>query len=119
MLLLLGNTASLAKFTISFTSTSALSNSTSLSSFDFFLGAKKFRKNARVVKVVDGFRWVRWGNIRFCKEKATRRDEINGGDGGGGDGGDDDGRILPGHPGPIIHAPRDIISRKGKSLTPI
>tara|TARA_X000000368_G_scaffold279615_1_gene221792 strand:- start:76 stop:336 length:261 start_codon:yes stop_codon:yes gene_type:complete len=57
------------------------------------LGAKKFRKNARVVKVVDGFRWVRWGNIRFCKEKATRRDEINGGDGGGGDGGgggDDD-----------------------------
>ncbi len=68
--------------TISFTSTSALSNSTSLSSFDFFLGAKKFRKNARVVKVVDGFRWVRWGNIRFCKEKATRRDEINGGDGG-------------------------------------
>jgi len=56
------------------------------------LGAKKFRKNARVVKVVDGFRWVRWGNIRFCKEKATRRDEINGGDGDGGDGGggDDD-----------------------------
>ena len=87
MLLLLGNTASLAKSTISFTSTSALSNSTSLSSFDFFLGAKKFRKNARVVKVVDGFRWVRWGNIRFCKEKATRRDEING---GGGDGGGDD-----------------------------
>ena len=38
------------------------------------------------------------------------------GDGGGGDG--DDGRIFPEHPGPIIHAPRDIISRKGKSLTP-
>ena len=37
------------------------------------------------------------------------------GDGGGGD----DGRIFPEHPGPILHAPRDIISRKGKSLTPI
>ena len=35
---------------------------------------------------------------------------------GGGD--DDDGRIFPEHPSPIIHAPRDIISRKGKSLTP-
>ena len=34
---------------------------------------------------------MRWGNIRFCKEKATRRDEINGGDGdGGGDDDDDD-----------------------------
>ena len=54
------------------------------------MGAKKFRKNARVVKVVDGFRWVRWGNIRFCKEKATLRDEINGGDGDGDDGDDDD-----------------------------
>ena len=46
-----------------------------------------------------------------------------GGDGGGGDGdgggGGDDGRISPEHPSPIIHAPRDIISRKGKSLTPI
>ena len=36
----------------------------------------------------------------------------------GGDGGDGDGRIFPEHPSPIIHAPRDIISRKGKSLTP-
>ena len=36
------------------------------------------------------------------------------GDGGGGDGGDD-GRIFPEHPSPILHAPRDIISRKGKS----
>ena len=42
------------------------------------------------------------------------------GDGGGGDGGGgDDGRIFPEHPSPILHAPRDIISRKGKSLTPI
>ena len=38
------------------------------------------------------------------------------GDGGGGDGG---GGIFPEHPSPIIHAPGDIISRKGKSLTPI
>ena len=38
-----------------------------------------------------------------------------------GDGRDDGGdrRIFPGHPSPILHAPRDIISRKGKSLTPI
>ena len=39
--------------------------------------------------------------------------------GDGGDGGGDDGRISPEHPSPILHAPRDIISRKGKSLTPI
>ena len=39
------------------------------------------------------------------------------GDGGGGDDGDG-GRIFPEHPSPILHAPRDIISRKGKSLTP-
>ena len=39
------------------------------------------------------------------------------GDGGGG--GDDDGRIFPEHPSPILHAPRDIISRKGKSLNPM
>ena len=39
------------------------------------------------------------------------------GDGGGG--GDGGGRIFPEHPSPILHAPRDIISRKGKSLTPI
>ena len=30
-----------------------------------------------------------------------------------GDGGDDDGRIFPEHPSPILHAPRDNISRKG------
>ena len=34
-------------------------------------------------------------------------------------GGDDDGRISPEHPSPILHASRDIISRKGKSLTPM
>ena len=43
----------------------------------------------------------------------------DGGDGGddGGDGGD--GRIFPEHPGPILHATGDNISRKGESLTPI
>ena len=30
-----------------------------------------------------------------------------------------DGRIFPEHPSPVLHAPWDIISRKGKSLTPI
>ena len=40
-------------------------------------------------------------------------------DGGGDDDDGDDGRIFPEHPSPILHAPRDIISRKGKSLTPI
>ena len=37
----------------------------------------------------------------------------------GGDGHGDDGRISPEHPSPILHAPRDNISRKGKSLTRI
>ena len=31
----------------------------------------------------------------------------------------DDGRISPQHPSPILHAPRDNISHKGKSLTPM
>ena len=35
------------------------------------------------------------------------------------DDGGDGGRILPEQPSPILHAPRDNISRKGKSLTPI
>ena len=35
------------------------------------------------------------------------------------DGDDGDGRILPDHPSPILHAPRDNVSCKGKSLTPI
>ena len=30
----------------------------------------------------------------------------------------DDGRIFPGHPSPILHAPRDNISHEGKFLTP-
>ena len=41
------------------------------------------------------------------------------GEDGDSDDGDDDGRIFPEHPSPILHAPRDIISCKGKSLTPI
>ena len=46
--------------------------------------------------------------------------QIRVGDGGDSDGGGDggDGRILPEHPSPILHAPRDIISRKGRSFTP-
>ena len=41
-----------------------------------------------------------------------------GGDGGDGDG-DGNGRVFPEHRSPILHSARDIISRKGKSLTPI
>ena len=44
-------------------------------------------------------------------------DEAAGDDGDDGD--DDDGRISPEHPSPILHAPKDIISRKGKCFTPI
>jgi len=36
-----------------------------------------------------------------------------------GDGNGGGGRILAEHPSPILHALRDIISRKGKSLTPM
>ena len=35
------------------------------------------------------------------------------GDGGGDDGDGGDGKIFPGHPGPILNVPRDNISRKG------
>ena len=41
------------------------------------------------------------------------------GDGSDGDGGDDDARTFPEHPSPTLHATRDIISREGKSLTPM
>ena len=34
-------------------------------------------------------------------------------DDGGGDGDGGGGRIFPEHPSPILHAPRDNISRKG------
>ena len=34
-------------------------------------------------------------------------------DDGDGDGDGDDARIFPEHPSPILHAPRDNISRKG------
>ena len=50
------------------------------------------------------------------KRKTPTESDDEDGDDGGDDGGD--GRIFPGHPSPILHAPRDIISRKGKSLTP-
>ena len=38
------------------------------------------------------------------------------GEDGDDDGGGGGGRIFPEHPSPILHAPRDNISRKGKSL---
>ena len=44
----------------------------------------------------------------FCRESISK--EAGDDDG---DGGDDDGRIFPEHPSPILHAPRDNISRKG------
>ena len=40
------------------------------------------------------------------------------GEGEDGNEGDDHRRISPQHPSPILHAPRDNISCKGKSLTP-
>ena len=65
------------------------------------------------------------GSIRALRKRRFRNKtrevfQIRVGDGGddGGDDGDGDGRISPEHPSPILHAPRDIISRKGKSLTP-
>ena len=45
---------------------------------------------------------------------STRMKDIFGQDGDG-----DSSRIIPEHPSPILHAPRDNIFRKGKSLTPI
>ena len=43
-------------------------------------------------------------------KKSSNFEEGDGGDGGGGDG-----RIFPEPPSPILHAPRDNISRKDKS----
>ena len=59
---------------------------------------------------------------RAADSSTDNGDDDGDGDDDGGDGDDDggdDGRIFPEHPSPILHAPRDIISRKGKSLTPI
>ena len=55
----------------------------------------------------------------FCpgKAKVSAPQPRVGDDGGGDDG--DDGRIFPEHPSPILHAPRDNISCKGKSLASI
>ena len=60
-------------------------------------------------------RGPRWSPALVCSVGMPAF-QIRVGDGGDGDG---DGRIFPEHPSPILHAPRDIISRKGKSLTPI
>ncbi len=40
------------------------------------------------------------------------------GDGDGDDGDGGGGRIFPGHPGPILNAPRDNISRKIRKAIP-
>ena len=58
-------------------------------------------------------------NRFFCFFTKVVAPQANPHDDGDGDDDGDEGRIFPEHPSPIIHAPRDIISRKGKSLTPI
>ena len=52
-------------------------------------------------------------NMMSCHEHCLKK----AGEDGGGDHGD--GRIFPEHPSPSLHAPRDNISHKGKSLIPI
>ena len=55
-------------------------------------------------------------NDDFCREVISKEAGEDDGDGGGDGGG---GRIFPEHPSPILHAPRDNISRKGNpSLRP-
>ena len=56
------------------------------------------------------------GPILIWHYKGTRLEHLGEGDDDGG--ADDDDRISPEHPGPILHAPRDSISREGKPLTP-
>ena len=46
----------------------------------------------------------------LCSRLSSLVSQVGGGGGG---------RIFPEHPSPILHAPRDIISRKSKSLTAI
>ena len=53
----------------------------------------------------------------FVKQHVLAKTSKN--DKKGDDGNDGDGRISSEHPSPILHAPRDNIPRKGKSLTPI
>ena len=48
-------------------------------------------------------------NDNFLREFISKE----AGEDDGGDDDDDDGRIVPEHPSPILHAPRDNISRKG------
>ena len=76
------------------------------------------------LKIVPAVLGRRDGSIRALRKRRFRNKtrevaifQIRVGDGDDDDG--DDGRISPEHPSPILHAPRDIISRKGKSLTPI
>ena len=60
------------------------------------------------------FSWTVTKNNNIVREFVQQVAGEDGGDGGGG------GRICPEHPSPILHAPRDNISRKGNpSLRPI
>ena len=52
-----------------------------------------------------------------CVFRFPNKMEGNGNDGD--DGGGDSARISREHPSPISHTPRDYISGKGQSLTPI
>ena len=82
--------------------------------FDFFLRQLFLKFVRRCFGRLDGsIRALRKRRFRN-KTRAVTIFQIRVGDGGG-----DDGRIFPGHPSPILHAPRDITSRKGKSLTPM
>ena len=84
---------------------------------DFFLRQLFLKCVRRCFGRLDGsIRALRKRRFRN-KTRAVAIFQIRVRDGGGGGG--DDGRIFPKHPSPILHAPRDIISRKCKSLTPM
>ena len=57
---------------------------------------------------------IQIGPILIWYYVGTRSEPLGEGKGDDGNGG----RIFPEHPSPILHAPRDNISCKGKSLTP-
>ena len=82
--------------------------------FDFFLRQLFLKFERRCFGRLDGsIRALRKRRFRNkTREAAAAIFQIRVGDGGGGG-------IFPEHPSPILRASRDIISRKGKSLTPI
>ena len=74
---------------------------------------------SRLRCVCEGFEGLIWaqsknGTLRL-RGNLSLRGPLSGEDGGG-DGG---GRILPEHPSPILHAPRDNISCKGNPSLPL